>query len=231
MKIKLPFSFLMSLTILGVSLLPVVAQSRSSLSDADIERLASDYLPLNHQIISQSSTKKSVSFEVCGESKNWVRPTLKQQLKHLKILPEFTPDSETNVKSNLLKGHLELVWKNPIISFDNYGLALLREVWHYSGMWTLPKSTIARCLQDDKVLKVRDGKIAWIFLLQYKVQNVKWQNSHYVLEVEPTQTGLQVIQFNRRDGQSLLPLKVIDKNGRNLNFSNRGWENMITVWH
>ncbi len=139
--------------------------------------------------------------------------------------------SEQNLRENLQTGQASLVWQNPIISFDTYGLHLYAEVLYQSGIWTLPEEKIERCLAEDNVMKVRDGEMAWIFLLQHKVRSLKWQKNHYVLEIEPTKTGLQVIQFDRQDKQKSLPLVIIDNNKHKLKSSSYGWEDSITTWY
>jgi CHAT domain-containing protein len=176
-------------------------------------------------------SQASVSFDICGETKDWVRPNLNLQIDELQSIPSMAKSNKQMLKDDLETGQAALVWKNPIISFNTYGLSLYMQVWYQSGMWTISKNTFDRCTQGDNVIKIRDGKMAWLFLLQHQVTNLTWENNQYVLQVKPTKTGVQSIQFNRQDTHTYLPLKVIDQNGRELTSSSRGWEDYLTVWY
>ncbi|MBE9128165.1 MULTISPECIES: hypothetical protein [unclassified Coleofasciculus] len=165
-------------------------------------------------IPSQSSIK--VPFEICSESTSWVRPSQSEQLQKLRNLPQYTADFDSGFNSLF-----QTFWTHSIFSFTNYGLSARIEPIYLSGLWTILDNTW-NCYESTRVERINSGKIAEIWVLAHQVISFQWVGNRYVMVVAPTQQGVQLIQFPRRENQSSLPLTVVTEDGRELEIIDAG---------
>ncbi|MBW4578183.1 MAG: hypothetical protein KME42_01235 [Tildeniella nuda ZEHNDER 1965/U140] len=152
-----------------------------------------------------------VPFEVCGEAQTWVRPTKADQTKKLRSLPRYGGDLTTQP----LKGLSQRFWQQEVFSFTQYGLSLRMEPIYLSGLWTV-QETLWKCYNAKNVTQINAGKTAEVWVLSHRVTRIKWTGEQYVMVVQPAQTGVQFIQFPRREARSSLPLKVVTETGAKL---------------
>ena len=153
-----------------------------------------------------------IPFEVCGEAQTWVRPTKAEQAKKLQSLPRYSNE----LASQPLKGLAQRFWQQQVFSFTQYGLSLRMEPIYFSGLWTV-EDTLWKCYNANNVTQINAGKTAEVWVLSHRVTRIQWTGEQYVMVVQPAQTGVQFIQFPRRESRSTLPLKVITEAGTKLN--------------
>lgn len=153
----------------------------------------------------------NIPFEVCGEAQTWVRPTKADQTKKLQSLPRYGGDLTTKP----LRGLAQQFWQQEVFSFTQYGLSLRMEPIYLSGLWTV-QDTLWKCYNADNVTQINAGKTAEVWVLSHRVTRIQWTGEQYVMVVEPAQTGVQFIQFPRREARSSLPLKVVTETGTKL---------------
>lgn len=152
-----------------------------------------------------------IPFEICGEAQTWARPTQAVQTKTLQSLPRYG-GALTNPS---LKALSQRFWRQNIFSFTQYGLSLRMEPIYFSGLWTV-QDTLWKCYDSTSVTQINAGKTAEVWVLSHRVTRLQWTGEQYVMVVQPAQTGVQFIQFPRRESRSSLPLKVITEKGAKL---------------
>ncbi|MGQ4648808.1 hypothetical protein [Lyngbya aestuarii] len=196
MKLRVLLGLTVSLAIFGAGFLPACAQSPSS----EIAQLT------------------DVSYEICGESNTWRRPTETEQIRELQTIPRYGAD----LTREPLKSTLQTFRGQNIFSFTSYGLSSRIEPIYFSGLWTIEDTLFGCYDSSSRVAQINTGEIAEVWLILHRVVNLKWLDNHYVLVVEPTQQGVQFIQFSRKENQPLLPLEVVTENGRELEVIDAG---------
>ncbi len=152
----------------------------------------------------------SIPFKVCGASQTWVRPTRTEQLKKLQSMSRY---SGLNPKE--LQDLLQRFWQRDIFSFTQYGLSLRMEPVYLSGLWTV-QDQLWPCYDSTRVNQINAGKTAEVWVLSHRVTRIQWTGQQYVMVVQPAKTGVQFIQFPRRESQSTLPLSVVTDQGSKL---------------
>ena len=152
-----------------------------------------------------------IPFKVCGEAQNWVRPTQADQVKKLQSLPRYSSE----LSGQPIKGLAQQFWRQEVFSFTQYGLSLRMEPIYLSGLWTV-QDTLWKCYNADNVTQINAGKTAEVWVLSHRVTRLQWTGQQYVMVVQPAHTGVQFIQFPRRESRSSLPLKVVTETGTKL---------------
>lgn len=153
-----------------------------------------------------------IPFDVCGEVQSWVRPTRAAQLKKLQSLPRYA----SNQTSQPVKSLSQRFWQQDVFSFTQYGLSLRMEPIYLSGLWTV-EDTLWKCYNAATITQLNAGKTAEVWVLSHRVTRIQWTGKQYVMTVQPARTGVQFIQFPRRESRSSLPLKVVTDRGAKLN--------------
>ncbi|MBD1921497.1 hypothetical protein H6F77_10380 [Microcoleus sp. FACHB-831] len=153
-------------------------------------------------------SSREIPFEICGESKTWVRPTATEQRRHLQNMGRGRYSLEVIGE---LGGDY---WTHNIFSFTSYpGGSGTFDITHLSGFWT-PQNPSRPSTCDNAITALNSGKLARVWVLNYRVISIKWLANRYVMVVKPTSRGAQIINFSRRERQDLLPLTVVAENGR-----------------
>ncbi|MBI2845437.1 MAG: hypothetical protein HYX86_02700 [Chloroflexi bacterium] len=134
-------------------------------------------------------------FLVCGQSENWVRPSEEEQRnKWWDNLRYATDDPDT-------QEHILYAWTHNFIM--HYGSASLEyDLGNLTGVWT---ATDLEWQCDSWWRESRLGmggplgREVWaeIWVLNYRVLSIKHILSDYVIVVEPTERGFEVIDFQR----------------------------------
>ncbi|MGF1459188.1 MAG: hypothetical protein ACFBSG_09195 [Leptolyngbyaceae cyanobacterium] len=159
-----------------------------------------------------------VAFEVCGEIAGWERPTLEAQTAALTQNPRYGEALETDP----LKGLFEKFWHLPIITFTTYGLSARTEPIDLSGVWTGIEAMSA-CYEGDRPAAINNGELAEMWLMGYQIKDFVWTGKNYQVTVDAMPAGLQFVQFERLDGESILSVKVIESSGTNLSVASGDW--------
>ena len=92
-----------------------------------------------------------------------------------------------------------------------------------SGLWALTNDMWENCYSLDEGNAINEGTLAETWLLHYQVVDLQWQNNRYVMTVEPSLQGMQVVQFERRESEANLPLTVITPQGVAVDIHNADW--------
>jgi len=155
-----------------------------------------------------AQTNLTIQYQSCSLDSAWVRPSATEQVSKLSQFGNRYGDSKTLIGNRY--------WTDNVFLLSAYGLSGLRDVYYLSGLWT-SKSDISRCYDSFNVKEVNQGKSAIAWLLEHRIVELNWQDNEYVMTVEPTQSGVQFIQFNRLDGLNFPPLRVKLKNNQQFN--------------
>ncbi|MEM8614671.1 MAG: hypothetical protein AAGF93_21865 [Cyanobacteria bacterium P01_H01_bin.105] len=171
------------------------------------------------QTTSRLDTHNTTDFLVCSETNNWQRPSLEQQQKQL---------AEDDRYDGLLqdKDFQQLAnqfWQHNVLSFTTYGLSARMEPINLSGLWSVSDEIWANCYSHDEGSAINEGNLAEAWLMHHKIVDLQWQDDHYVMVVEPSNQGMQVVQFARRETEANLPLTVITPQGVEVDIHNADW--------
>lgn len=171
------------------------------------------------QTTSRLDTHNTTDFLVCSETNNWQRPSPEQQQKQL---------AEDDRYDGLLqdKDFQQLAnqfWQHNVLSFTTYGLSARMEPINLSGLWSVSDEIWANCYSHDEGSAINEGTLAEAWLMHHKVVDLQWQDDHYVMVVEPSNQGMQVVQFARRETEANLPLTVITPQGVEVDIHNADW--------
>lgn len=149
---------------------------------------------------------EEISFEICGESTTWQRPA----------------EQEQNAKwwsSGRYAGGNEEVIKYPWTRnfFVAYGHASSEyDIKNLSGLWTLSGDVRAKCFEPerhDAILKLQTAEV-WVLL--HRVKSVKRLGTSYVVVVEPTEKGVQFVQFTRPTEWVPLTMYLVTEDGKEI---------------
>lgn len=180
--------------------MPAVASMNNKIiSQRDIQQLKKD----NRQ------NKNDITFQVCGESNSWVRPTAAEQKRHLESLNgRYSPEIIEELGGDY--------WKYNIFAFTEYpGGSGTYDIVQLAGFWQPHDAKYpAKC--ENYVTELNAGKIARAWTQYHKVVSIKWVNNRYVMQVKPTKKGRQIIQFPRQESLNSLPLTVVNERGQSV---------------
>jgi hypothetical protein len=146
-----------------------------------------------------------VQFQVCGESKTWVRPTDAEENQKWWTFARYSGMDE-NLRQSFWTRDFFVAYGNASPEFDIVNL---------SGLWTLPDGVRDRCfdpLRQDAILKLQTAEV-WILL--HSVKSIHRNGVTTVLVVEPTSSGVQFVQFPRF-GPSPMVLYFVTPEGRQI---------------
>jgi len=149
---------------------------------------------------------EELSFDVCGESTTWGRPTEQEQNATWWTFGRYAGGDEKVIK-----------WPWTHNFFVAYGTASGEyDITNLSGLWTLPGDVKAKCFEPqrhDAILKLQTAEV-WVLL--HKVKSIKRLDTSYAIIVEPTGKGVQFVQFARPERWLPLTLHFVTKNGQEI---------------
>jgi hypothetical protein len=167
--------------------------------------------PLANVSDNQALSLREIPFNICSESQNWLRPTEAEHTSKLRSMKRYA--SSTKDGSN----YMRRIFSSKVFSFTMYGLSSRYDFYYLSGLWTYPEDDIWKCYKPKGVIaKINSGQLTDVWLFDHNVKKITWQNNRYVMLVEPTQKGVQFIQFPRIENQPSIPLKVVTLKGEEL---------------
>lgn len=168
---------------------------------------------------SPSDAQSAPEYLVCSEAANWQRPTVEQQQKQL------TTDERYGELVND-KDFQELaqdLWHHHILSFTTYGLSARMEPINLSGLWSVADDIWNHCYSQGEGASINEGTLAEAWLMNYQVVDLQWQADRYVMFVEPSSQGMQVVQFARKEREPELPLTITTSQGVVIDHYDADW--------
>ena len=182
--------------------LPAATQTPTPLSRIE-PPIALPASPTVTEILSQG---KELSFEICGESMSWVRP----------------PEDEQNVKwwrSERYSGAddqvIQYPWTHDFVVAYGHG-SITYDIENLSGLWTLPGDVGAKCLEPERQDAILRLQKAEVWALSHQVKRVRRLGSHYVVVVEPSERGVQFVQFARPEQWLPLTFHFVTEDGQEI---------------
>ena len=143
-----------------------------------------------------------VPFEVCGQSTTWVRPSEEEQGS------KWGAGRYAGVNEEVTK----YPWTHNF--FVVYGGASIEyDIENLSGLWTLEGGERAKCFEPERHDAILKLQTAEVWSLLHKVSNIKRLGTSYAIVVEPTQQGVQFVQFPRPTEWLPLTLYFVTSDG------------------
>ncbi|MEL7315070.1 MAG: hypothetical protein AAFN08_08975 [Cyanobacteria bacterium J06559_3] len=164
------------------------------------------------------TASQTVNFEVCSDLPDWERPDLDTQTETLTSNPRYSDSLDVEP----LQGLAEKFWNESIITFTTYGLSARTEPINLSGVWTAIDA-MEPCYQGDRPEAINQGQLGEIWLIGHRIIAIEWSGDQYQVVVEPTQKGLQAIQFDRLETNETLPIVVVETDGTEVTVASGDW--------
>ena len=171
-------------------------------------------------------TEGAIAATVCVNLPEWQRPSAIAQAKQLESMPRYgvegAIDSNSASDNDPLDDLTKAWWAHEIFSFTTYGLSARTDPLYLSGVWTALEDTWD-CYSGDQPEQINQGELAELWLLNHRLVSMAWQDSQYVVTVEPVGTGLQLVQFPRQESSQPLPLTIVTTTGQTLAVMSGDW--------
>ncbi|MGG6238064.1 hypothetical protein ACQ4N7_05445 [Nodosilinea sp. AN01ver1] len=166
----------------------------------------------------QTQAGEAIAADICVNLPDWQRPSDLAQMKQLEAMPTYG----AAIQSDPLAEMVKTWWNHEIFSFTTYGLSARTDPLYLSGVWTAIDNTWD-CYSGNQPEQINQGELAEIWLLHHRLVGLVWQNDQYLATVEPTDTGLQLVQFPRRESGQGLPLNIVTTTGQALAVMSGDW--------
>ncbi len=164
-----------------------------------------------------------VEFEVCAAVDSWQRPSESEQTKRLSQDARYAEAISSDDSAVSLKTASSQFWNHPVISFTTYGLSARMEPVTLSGLWTV-EDQLWDCYEPETAMAINEGDRAETWLLNQQITSLHWDGSSYLMTVEPSSEGMQVVQFDRTDSLESLPLMVVTDSGNPVEVASGDWQ-------
>ena len=161
---------------------------------------------------------QTVNFQVCSNLPDWERPDLETQTEALTSNPRYSEGLDVEPLQSLAAKF----WNESIITFTTYGLSARTEPVYLSGVWTAIDA-MDPCYEGDRPEAINQGQLGEIWLIGHRIVTIEWSVDHYQVVVEPTQKGLQAIQFARLETNEMLPIIVVEADGTEITVASGDW--------
>ena len=163
--------------------------------------------------------RSPVEFETCAAVEDWQRPSADEQAQQLEKDARY----EAAIAEGLAKATSSPFWENQVVSFTTYGLSARMEPANLTGLWTVDEE-MQNCYTPETTAAINEGDRAEAWLLNHRIESLAQVGDRYVMTVEPTATGMQVVQFDRADELASLPLDVVNANGEAIEVMSGDWQ-------
>ncbi|EDX85713.1 hypothetical protein S7335_3416 [Synechococcus sp. PCC 7335] len=199
---------------------PIVGNllNNENLAQAEVTQISS-----NPSTPSSIADAEPVEFEVCAAVDSWRRPTESEQEKQLSQNGRYAEALNSDHSESPSKMASSQFWDHRIISFTTYGLSARIEPISLAGLWTV-EDQLWDCYEPEVTAEINEGDRAETWLLNQQITRLQWDGSSYVMIVEPVSTGMQVVQFERRDRSETLPLTVVSVSGQPIEVTSGDWQ-------
>jgi hypothetical protein len=166
----------------------------------------------------QGQSADAIAATICAHLPEWERPSAIAQTKQLEAMPYYGEVLDTDPMAELAKAW----WSHEIFVFTTYGLSARTDPLYLSGVWTA-MDDIWDCYNGDQPEQINQGELAEMWLLHHRLVDLEWQDNQYLVTVEPVGTGLQLVQFPRRESDQTLPLSIVSTTGQALAVMSGDW--------
>ncbi|MEA5450527.1 hypothetical protein VB780_18240 [Leptolyngbya sp. CCNP1308] len=160
----------------------------------------------------------AIAATVCADLPDWQRPSEVAQTKQLEAMPYYGEALDSDPLEALAKAW----WSHEIFVFTTYGLSARTDPLYLSGVWTAIDDTWD-CYSGDQPEQINQGELAEMWLLHHRLVGLEWQDDQYLATVEPVGSGLQLVQFPRRERAQSLPLNIVTTTGQALAVMSGDW--------
>ncbi len=199
------------------------APSQRSVVQASIEQQSLGEETVAQSVVQSAAMPAAVPFEVCADVGSWQRPSEAEQAKQVGGDARYAESLSGDRRADPLKSVSNQFWDHQVISFTTYGLSARLEPINLSGVWTVADD-LWDCYEAETAIAINAGDRAETWLLNHRIIGLAWQGDRYVMTVEPADTGMQVVQFNRVDELASLPLEVITESGEPVEAVSGDWQ-------
>ena len=149
---------------------------------------------------------EELSFEICSESTTWERPAEQEQSAKWWSSGRYAGGNEKVIK---------YPWTHNF--FVVYGSASGEyDITNLSGLWTLPGDVRAKCFEPERHDAIFRLQTAEVWVLLHRVKTIKRVGIYYVIIVEPTEEGVQFVQFARPECHLPLTLYFVTEEGQEI---------------
>ncbi|MBD1914515.1 MULTISPECIES: hypothetical protein [Cyanophyceae] len=166
----------------------------------------------------QGQPLDAIAATICANLPQWERPSAIAQSKQLEAIPYYGEILDTDPMVELAKAW----WSHEIFVFTTYGLSARTDPLYLSGVWTA-MDDMWDCYSGDQPEQINQGELAEMWLLHHRLVDLEWQDNQYLVTVEPIGTGLQLVQFPRRESGQTLPLSIVSTTGQALAVMSGDW--------
>jgi len=144
---------------------------------------------------------------VCGESTTWTRPSEGEQSA------KWWASGRYKCTDEQCEQNVKAPWTHDF--FVVYGSASIEyDLENLSGLWTLQGEERAGCYERERLEAVLKLEMAEAWVLLHRVKQVKRLGNFYVIVVEPTERGVQFVQFPRPAEKVPLTLYFVTADGQ-----------------
>ncbi|WP_035989378.1 hypothetical protein [Leptolyngbya sp. KIOST-1] len=166
----------------------------------------------------QAQNLETIASDVCVNLPDWQRPSDLTQRKQLEAMPMYGMALQSDPLAEMAKTW----WSHNVFSFTTYGLSARTDPLYLSGVWTALDNTWD-CYSADQPEQINRGDLAEMWLLHHRLVDLVWQDDQYLATVEPMDSGLQLVQFPRREQGQGLPLSIVTTTGQALAVMSGDW--------
>ncbi|NEP19694.1 MAG: hypothetical protein F6J97_22860 [Leptolyngbya sp. SIO4C1] len=215
-------SALLLLSILSIVGCPQITPSQvvsQNATDSAANPAADAARPVVNTAAQSETSTGALAYQVCSDISSWQRPTAAAQQKQLQADPRYQQDLQTQP----LKDIAETFWQHEVLSFTTYGLSARTEPINFAGLWDVADQIWTDCYTGSAGEQINAGELAEAWLINHRVVDLQWQDDRYVIQVEPTEQGVQVVQFNRLDQQVELPIVAVTTAGEPVEVFSGDW--------
>ncbi len=194
---------------------PQIQQLRSLSSSFDALAVGEMFREESKQT---TTTEDSIPVTLCVDLPQWQRPSEQTQRKRLEQMERYDGWQEDETLVSLAKDW----WTHEVFSFTTYGLSARTDPHYLSGLWTA-LDHLWGCYEGEQPMQINEGEVAELWLINHRFVGLTWQDDHYVMTVEPGNSGLQLLHFPRSENYDRLPLVVRTQTGADVAVMSGDW--------
>jgi hypothetical protein len=192
------------LRVLPLTLVVAIAATSVGLLEGIVPSIARGSLVAEQFSQEVQSPVASLPVEICLNLPDWQRPSQQVQEKQLQSMPRYGAALQEEPLLSVAKAW----WSHEAFSFTTYGLSARTDPLYLSGLWTAMEETWD-CYSGNQPDQINNGELAEVWLMHHRLLTLEWQDNQYVMTVEPSESGLQLVQFPRREQSQSLPLTLV----------------------
>ena len=166
-----------------------------------------------------SVVETSADFLVCSQAVDWQRPAQDQQQKQIATDERYSGLLQDKDFQTLATQF----WQHDILSFTTYGLSARMEPINLSGLWSVADDVWESCYSNNEGTEINEGALAEAWLMHHRIVDLQWQNDSYVMVVDRSNQGMQVVQFARHETAAELPLTIVTTEGTVVEHYDADW--------